>query len=76
MNLNESMARLKQMESNNVETKESLATLSDSVDQQGRDIPTLGKSIQQTNEKVDKVCDTQVQQFTTMNQMNGPLTAL
>jgi len=75
-NLNETMVRLKQMESNDVETKESLSTLSSRLDQQGRDISTLGQSLQQTNEKVDKVCDTQVQQFTTMNQMNGSLSAL
>ena len=75
-NLNETMARLKQMESNDLETKESLDFLSRRLDQQGNDISTLGKSLQQTNVKVDKVCDTQVQQFSTMNQMNGSLSAL
>lgn len=41
------------MESNDIETKDSLKTMSNCLDQQGRDILTLGESLKATNTKVD-----------------------
>ena len=66
------MASLKQIESDDIETKDSSDTLYSILDQQGKDISTLGKPLQQTNAKANKVCDMHI----TMNQMDGSLSAL
>jgi len=75
-NLNETMARLKQIENNDSENKETLENLSHRLDQQGKDITILGSSLKATNEKVDKVCETQVVQGDTMVKMNSSLSAI
>ena len=74
--LNETMARLKHIEGNEIKTQETLTTLSNRLDQQGADIYTLGQSLKTTNDKVDKVCTTQVQQGKTMVKMNESLNAI
>jgi len=72
-NLNETMARLKQIESNEKDNTKTLDLLSKRLDRQGRDITILGESLQTTNEKVVQVCDTQTQQGHTMVQMSQSL---
>jgi len=74
--LNETMEKLKQIESNEVGTQDTLTTLSNRLDQQGRDISVLGESLRSTNTKVDKVSETQVLQGSTMVQMDGSLKAI
>jgi len=74
--LNETLARLKHIESNELATKDSLTDVSNRLDQQAHDISTLGKALESTNEKVEKVCVTQVQQGKTMENMDGSLQAI
>jgi len=74
--LNETLARLKHIESNELSTKESFTDVSHRLDQQAQDISTLGKALESTNEKVEKVCVTQVQQGKTMENMDGSLQAI
>jgi len=72
-NLNETMARLKQIESNEKDNTKTLDLLSKRLDRQGQDITILGESLQTTNAKVVQVCDTQTQQGQTMVQMSQSL---
>ena len=74
--LNETLTRLKQIESNEVATNESLTDVSKRLDQQANDISTLGKALESSNEKVEKVVITQVQQGKTMENMDGSLQAI
>ena len=72
-NLDETMAKLKHLETSGNQTKDSLEMLSRRLDKQGQEISTLGQALQSTNSKVDQVCTTQVMQGNTMVQMNDSL---
>jgi len=74
--LNDTLDRLKQIEDTEYNTKESLVNVTNRLDQQAQDISMLGKSMQATNKKVDKVCETQMEQGNAMNRMDGSLQAI
>ena len=69
--INETMARLKQLEANDTETKTSLSSLSDTVNRQGNDIHQLGQAYQDQNKLIQDIQDTQVTQGAAIERMDS-----
>jgi len=74
--LQETTSRLHHLEQSNSDTQASLVNMSKRLDQQGEEINLLGESLVHTNNKVDKISETQISQGNTMCQMNSSLSSI